>query len=377
MKFTVNGKALAESLEKVGKNVAARVTNPIYHSVHIKATENKVSLITLTDNSITETQIEDVTVVATGTISLNFKKFLAIVKKNKAYDLTIENNTNENNTNSVDIIFDGSTMNIAATESENFAEPKIYEKGSLLPVLSLPWKEFKTLTTNAAISALKQESHPVLKAAQWKAINGRLSIVTTDGHRLFRTEYDVPTPDFESLPNAVELKKFAGIKGQENVEIFYDKIDKGLVIKGTDAQMYIRSVDGNYPETSRLIPDIDNPTIALTIKKSDFLKANERGGFIVKNERSPYVKLNVANNSVHLDAVTNTDNSSISTNLKPSELTGKDMDIAYNPEYLLDALSQVDEEEITVSLFGVFRPFVIKGKNNPNTTILVTPVRTF
>lgn len=252
----------------------------------------------------------------------------------------------------------------------------IYKKGSLLPVMSLPWKEFKTLTTNAAVSALKQESHPVLKAAQWEAINGRLSIVTTDGHRLFRTEYDVPTPDFESLPNAVELKKFAGIKGQENVEIFYDKIDKGLVIKGTDAQMYIKSVGGIYPGTSRLIPDIDNATTNLTIKKSDFLKANERGAFVAKNADFLCVKLSVANDSAHLDAVVNTDNSSISTKLKPSELTGKDMDIAYNPKYLLDALSQVDEEEITVSLFGEFRPFVIKGKNNPNTTMLVAPIRT-
>lgn len=372
MKFTVNGKELAESLEKVGKNIAAQVISPAYHSVHMKATEDKLSLITLTDNSITETQIEDVTVVATGTISLNFKKFLAIVKKNKAYELTIENDTN-----SANITFDGSTMNIAATESENFAEPKIYEKENLLHVLSLPWNEFKTLATNAAISASKQENRPILKTAQWKAINGRLSIVTTDSHRLFRTEYDGPTSDFESLPDAVELKKFAGIKGQENVEIFYDEIDNGLLIKGTDAQMYIKSADGNYPETSRLIPDMNTAKTTLTIKKSDFVKANERGAFIVKNENSQYVKLNVANASVHLNAVANTDKSSINTNLKPSDIVGDDIDIAYNPTYLLDALSQIDEEEIIVSLFGEFRPFVIKGKNNPNTTMLVTPVRTY
>lgn len=258
----------------------------------------------------------------------------------------------------------------------SFAEPRIYEKGSLLPVLSLPWKEFKTLVTNAAVSAYKQEKHPVLKAAQWKAASGKLSIVTTDSYRLFRTEYDVSTPDFEALPDAVELKKFAGIKGQENVEIFYDKIDKGLLIKGTDAQMYIKSVDGIYPETSGLIPDIDNAVTALTIKKSDFLKANERGAFVAKNADFLCVKLSVANGSVHLDAVANANNASISTKLKPSELTGKDMDIAYNPEYLLDALSQVAEEEITVSLFGEFRPFVINGKNNSNTTILVAHVRT-
>ena len=60
-------------------------------------------------------------------------------------------------------------------------------------------------------------------------------------------------------------------------------------------------------------------------------------------------------------------------------VTGDNIEISFNPDYLRDALNTFDGGEATLKLLSPLRPFVIvpaEADNNVNFVQLITPIRT-
>ena len=60
-----------------------------------------------------------------------------------------------------------------------------------------------------------------------------------------------------------------------------------------------------------------------------------------------------------------------------SEISGEEMEISFNPDYLKQALNTFGPVEITVKLISTLRPFVLVPTEETNEFIqLITPIRT-
>ena len=59
----------------------------------------------------------------------------------------------------------------------------------------------------------------------------------------------------------------------------------------------------------------------------------------------------------------------------PLHLEGNNIDIGFNPKYLIDVLKVIDSEVIYMEFLANISPCIIKPKNNDNYTYLVLPVR--
>ena len=60
-------------------------------------------------------------------------------------------------------------------------------------------------------------------------------------------------------------------------------------------------------------------------------------------------------------------------------VSGENIEISFNPDYLRDALNTFDGGEATLKLISTLRPFVIvptEADNNKNFVQLITPIRT-
>ncbi|MGV2432237.1 MAG UNVERIFIED_CONTAM: hypothetical protein LVQ98_02385 [Rickettsiaceae bacterium] len=54
---------------------------------------------------------------------------------------------------------------------------------------------------------------------------------------------------------------------------------------------------------------------------------------------------------------------------------GNEVTIGFNPKYLLDVLSALGEDEITIMLADSFSPALIKSKNYPGANFVIMPVK--
>ena len=54
---------------------------------------------------------------------------------------------------------------------------------------------------------------------------------------------------------------------------------------------------------------------------------------------------------------------------------GKNLEIAFNPKYFLDALKVIDDEEIFIELGSSISPCIIKPIENENYTYMILPIR--
>jgi DNA polymerase-3 subunit beta len=52
-----------------------------------------------------------------------------------------------------------------------------------------------------------------------------------------------------------------------------------------------------------------------------------------------------------------------------------ELEIAFNPRYLMDALRVIDEERVLITFTGALSPCIIKSKENEDFKYLVLPLR--
>ena len=68
----------------------------------------------------------------------------------------------------------------------------------------------------------------------------------------------------------------------------------------------------------------------------------------------------------------------VEEDLQPLSLTGEDLEIAFNPDYLKDALRALGDTRIRLEFTAPLHPFTLKPTSDVENFIqLITPVRTF
>ena len=136
-----------------------------------------------------------------------------------------------------------------------------------------------------------------------------------------------------------------------------------------------RLLDGNYPETSRLIPDQSKTTI-LT-KTKELLNAIDRASLLARENKNNVVKLETKSGdrleiSGHTPEV-----GQVIEEVNSKSIVGEDLKISFSAKYMLDALKIIESDNVKIEFTGAMRPFIIKPEDDEDILQLILPVRTF
>ena len=137
-----------------------------------------------------------------------------------------------------------------------------------------------------------------------------------------------------------------------------------------------RLLEGNFPETSRLIPT-DFPII-IKFKTNDLSVAIERASLLsTKDNLNSIVKLYLKPDNIVEITSNSPEIGKIIEEVYPIEKAiGTPLKIAFSSKYFLDALKTFVSEEVYVKFTGEIRPFVIEGDDDAGLVQLILPVRT-
>ncbi|MBZ6003960.1 DNA polymerase III subunit beta [Leuconostoc gelidum subsp. aenigmaticum] len=377
MQFSINRQAFIKALNDVSRAISSRTTIPILTNIKIVLTQEELILTGSNSDISIETRIEQsdtgaqLMIKQPGGITLLATFFSNIVKNLPADDMTL----------SVDgvrasITSGASDFTINGQDVHNY--PQLPEMDDVQS-LSVSAAQLVDIISQTKISASTQESRPILTGIHL-ALNGNdVKAVTTDSHRLsqrivtltgtdahVKADVIMPAKSFNELQSLLEGQDRVEIKLAANQAVF----DLG------NTTFYSRLLEGNYPETDRLIPT--ESTTQLTIEASALLGAINRASLLSHESRNNVVQLTLENGVVTLIG-TSQEVGRVQEELVTKSVEGENLEISFNPDYVRDALRVFNGKAVDIKFTSNLRPFTLTpaGETDDKQLQLITPVRTF
>jgi DNA polymerase-3 subunit beta len=140
------------------------------------------------------------------------------------------------------------------------------------------------------------------------------------------------------------------IKFGENQASFTMKDDKGFSVL-----VITKLIEGNYPNYRQVIPAETKERVPLN--REEFLQALRRAE-IMTSEKANSVKLTFGKNNLAITA--NSPEVGEARETLGVNYKGKEIAIAFNPRYLIDALNALSEDEVFFELIDELSPGVLK-----------------
>ncbi len=378
MRFIIQRDRLVQSVQDVMKAVTSRTTIPILTGIKIVATNEGVTF-TGSDSDISiesfipkeESGDEIVEVKQTGSIVLQAKFFSEIVKKlpTDSVEIHVENHLQT-------VIRSGkSEFNLNGIDAEEYPHlPQINEEN----VFKIPTDLLKAMIRQTVFAVSTSETRPILTGVNWKVEHNELSCIATDSHRLALRKAKIDTDNDEAYNVVIpgkSLNELSKILDDSNDSIDIVITENQVLFKAKHLLFFSRLLEGNYPDTSRLIPS-ENKTNVTVITK-DFLHAIDRASLLAREGKNNVVKFAIIGDSL-LEITSNTPEiGNVVEEVQAQEIEGEELKISFSAKYMMDALKALEGTEIKISFTGAMRPFVIRPMADDSILQLILPVRTY
>ncbi|MCM3740123.1 DNA polymerase III subunit beta [Oceanobacillus luteolus] len=378
MKFTIKRDLLMAAVQNVMKAISSRAVIPILSGMKIEASIHGIKL-TGSDSDISiesfipseENGNVNVENIEPGSIVLQAKYFPDIVRK--LPQDTVEFIVDDNH--QVQISSGKAEFTLVGQSAEEYPHlPRIEADQSF----EMPIPLIKNMIKQTVFAVSTMETRPILTGVNMHLENNVLNFTATDSHRLAMRKTTIEATEVE-FHNVVvpgkslnELSKILD-DAEETVEI--SVTNNQILFRTKHLSFLSRLLDGNYPETSRLIPEEKKTSI--TVNTKELLNTIDRASLLAREERNNVVKLTTEGNSVVEITSNSPEVGNVHEEIVVESVEGEDLKISFSSKYMMDALKSIEYDEITIDFTGAMRPFVLVPKEDDSILQLILPVRTY
>ena len=353
-------------LQSVSGIVERRHTLPILANVLIRKTGSSLQFTT----SDLEIQIRTTAELDgdTGnfTTTVGARKLIDILRTMPS-DQTVALESSQNK-----LILKGgkSKFTLQTMPAEDF--PLVQESPGFGPVFSVPQKTLKDLLGQVSFAMAVHDIRYYLNGILFVAEGKQLSLVATDGHRLAFSSatLDVEVPRQEViLPRKTVIEMQRLLSDAEGViEMQFASNQAKFSFGGME--FVTKLVEGKFPDYNRVIPK--NHKNRITLGRLPLLATLQRTA-ILTSDKFKGVRLNIepgtlrvaSNNAEQEEAVDELD----------IDYAGDSIEIGFNVTYLIDALSNMDQEMVKLELSDGNSSALFTIPENATFKYVVMPMR--
>lgn len=376
MKITVSKDQMLEALQQVQTVVSTRTTLPILSNVLLRATGDTLELTT-TDLDVGIQRKISADIAKPGSTSLPARRLFGIFRELPAGETEIE----VDDKNTASIRCGSSFFKIMGLPAEEFPPLPKFDGGKHFKIAQASLRDMFRKTSYAISN---DETRYVLNGAFMQFKADKLTMVATDGRRLALVEQDLEFPKANEVEGILptkavnELVHLLGDKGDvhvvvtENQMAFEMQVAAAAVATGTQPEkakeekpksdspnlmIVSKLIEGNYPNYRQVIPTECKERV--TMERESLLIALRRASLLC-TEKSNSVTLRFTKNNLAVIAKSpdvGEARESLAINHK-----GKEVAVAFNPEYMMDPLRNLDDDEVHLELIDELSPGVIKVK---------------
>lgn len=375
MKVTLNRSAFLEELATVQRAISGKTTIPILTGVKIVLTNEGLTLTGSNADISIETflSVEDdkanMIIEKTGAIVLQARFFNEIIRKLPETTLSLELIEN----NQLVITSGKALFKVNGLNPENYPHLPIVDNEKSL---KLPVRVLNKLISETVFAASLQESRPILTGVHFILNQGALMGVATNSHRLSQRVINLEQSDhdFDVVIPAKSLQELSRSFKDEDEVVEMNIMENQVLFKTSNMNFYSRLLEGNYPDTARLIPTNFNTEIDFNVP--ELLAAIDRASLLSHEGRNNIVKLSIDSEQVTIYG-NSPEIGNVEESLSFKKVSGEPIDISFNPDYMKDSLKSFGNIDVTIKFISPIRPFTLQPKDEEiNFIQLITPVRT-
>lgn len=365
MKFKCNQKDLAEVINIVQKAVSSKTTLPILKGILVEASEQSIKMTGNDLNIGIESQLK-AEVLESGSIVISSRLFGDIIRKLPNEEITIETDAQNN----VLISCLHSNFNLVGQPALEFPElPEVEDINSFAMSQNL----FRNMIRQTSFAASQDETRPILTGSLIEIDQGMMSMVAIDGYRLALRKAFVQTDQTGKavVPSKTlnELGKIiSGTEEDQDVKIAIT--DKHILFELEGIKIVSRLLEGEFIKYTQIIPQEFKSR--LNVNTSSLLNSIERASLLAREGKNSSIKFTIQDDFLTIRS--NVEVGSAKEDVA-IQLEGDDLEIGFNPKYLVDALKVIDSDEISIELTTSVSPCIMKPNDNENYIYLVLPVR--
>ena len=365
MKFVCDGLILSDAALTVSKACAVRTTTPILECIKIKA-ENDGITLTAYDGEISIEKKIISEVLDEGEICVNGKTFADFVNKISSMEVVVAADEK-----GIIIQYADSETYMQALPAADFPRVGGNNKEDK-PFFETKENELKSLISEIVFCAATDESRPILKGCLLEAKEGKLYATALDGFRMACSycELSASSGDMKIVCPARTLTEIARmLDGEEALKIFADRNMLSVAVK--DTVITSRLYAGEFVKKENIFP-VDFTT-RVTVSRAELINSVERASVLIRGDKNNLIILDVKMGKIVINA--NSDMGKVEESV-PADLDGKELKIAMNGKYLLDAIKALKGEKILISFNTSVSPFTLEEQTEKKCQYLILPVRT-
>ncbi|DAB23129.1 TPA: DNA polymerase III subunit beta [Candidatus Gastranaerophilales bacterium HUM_20] len=371
MKFVVKKEDLYNGIKIVERATSMKALQPVLLNILIETIGNSSIKLVATDLDFTVIAYVDAQVEEEGKITLPSKTLNEIVSKLSDKLITFEMNNEET---SVNITCQNSKFDIIGISANEFppefSNIEINENDGF----EIEIRPFVKAVRQAGFAAASYETSNLLSGIVCDISENILEIASTDGNRLARVRETIDNKDNHAkqliIPSKTlnEFIKMSSFIDEDSVKIYTE--NSKLIIKSEKTTTISRLLEGQFPKYNQLIPK-ESPKEAI-VNVSQVISAIERVSIMV-NEKTSIVKLEFSNNNLKLSA--DTPDSGKSEESLDIDYSGEELAIAFNYKYVLEALKNIDADEVKIGLNTPLSATMFRPNSEEDFVGLIMPVQ--
>lgn len=232
-------------------------------------------------------------------------------------------------------------------------------------------EDYKKIVVQTAFAASNKEVRPILTAVNAKSDGAKAEFVATDSYRLAKKSFVVSSKPFEANIPVKALTEVS--KLIENDDVTLNITNNKVVFEFANTVVYSRLINGDFPKTSRMIPN--NYPFVLKVNGAKFIDAMQRVSLLAV-ERERIVKLSLSDNGVEVSSKSEQIGSA-NEKIELFQYEGGRFDISFNVDYVSDAIKAAQSEDVVLSFAGEMNAFRVTSSEDDSIVQIITPVRSY
>jgi|MEHZ01.4.fsa_nt_MEHZ011166707.1_2 DNA polymerase-3 subunit beta len=352
MKFRIAKEAFLDGLQQVQHVVSSRTTLPILSNVLIEAGDEGLRLTT-TDLDVGVSGTAKAEVSKPGATTLPVKRLVNIIRELPSAEIEVS----VDNKNVASIKSGPSFFKIIGLPDGEFPPLASFDDAK---EYKIPQAIFRNGLKKTSYAISTDETRYVLNGIFTSFKEGKLTLVATDGRRLAMVDHELEFPsshevDFIVPTKAVqELQRLLSTEG----ELMLKLSDNQVCFEIGTSIIVSKLIEGNYPNYRQVIPGESKER--LTLSREQLLETTRRVS-LLSSEKSNSVKLTFGQNQV--DVMANSPDIGEANETLEVKYEGKQFSIAFNPEFLMAPLKNLEEDEVHLDLIDEMSPGVLRTED--------------
>lgn len=355
MKFRVEREVLAEAVTWVARGLPARPPVPVLAGILLEASDEGTVTLSAFDYEVSARLTVPAEVSEAGTV-LVLGRLLADISRNlpnKPVDVEVQGSK-------VQVTCGSSRFSLLQMPSDDY--PTL--PASPEPSGSIDGHVFTQAVSQVSVAADRGDTLPILTGVRVEIEGDKMTLLATDRYRLAMRELTW-NPSDSSASHVVlvpartlaDTARSLGASGSIDVALGSAAGGDGLVgFEAGSRRTTTRLLDGEYPKVSSIFPS-SSETEAV-ISTAELVEAVKRVALVA--ERNTPVRLRFTEGQVTIEAGTGED--AQASEAVEATLQGPDIEVAFNPGFLLDGLGAVGTEFSRLSFTQPSRPAVLSGQ---------------